>query len=248
MIKSLFVSLLFFAQIPFPGPGRAPAGGGGGGIVHVQTVCGNGSNGAACPAGTGTVPATTVQTSITVSTGNTVIVGISSYNTVTVTGVSDGTNSYTLDVSEASTGQGRTAIYRAVNVTGGTYTITATFSGSAYAVIFASEFSGLSASGNPECSGTGQASAVTSITTTDCVTTTANTMLYAIWAQNSGGGTITATAGAGYTIPTDGLYTNAGHSNASAVEYKIVSSSGTHNGTFTISTASGGSSAVAGYK
>jgi hypothetical protein len=45
MIKSLFISLLFFAQIPFPGPGRAPVGGGGGGntftlVKNVQNTSG----------------------------------------------------------------------------------------------------------------------------------------------------------------------------------------------------------------
>lgn len=45
MIKSLLVSLLLFAQIPFPGPGRAPVGGGGVGyaLVPGATISANGS-------------------------------------------------------------------------------------------------------------------------------------------------------------------------------------------------------------
>ena len=38
MLKSLLVSLLFFAQIPFPGPGRSPVSGGGGGTVTVDAL------------------------------------------------------------------------------------------------------------------------------------------------------------------------------------------------------------------
>lgn len=244
----LLAALLAFQIIPFPGPGRAPAGGGGGGITHVQTVCAAGASGASCPTGDGGTTGTTRAVSITATTGSTLKVVVAWYGSQTISSVADGTNTYTQDVASDAGSTEKVAIWSAHNITGGSLTITVTMSSTgSYNVTYVSEFTGLTSSGSLECSATGSATG-TSITTSNCTTTTANTMVLAAYAYG-GGGTTTTTAGTGYTIPTNGVYENGTAMVASAVEYKIISATGTHNGTFTIS--SGGSShksVVAGYK
>lgn len=98
---------------------------------------------------TGTNNTSTVSKSVTFTTGNALLVIVGCGSSQSVSGVSDGTNTYTAKGTPIShTGQGmKYSKFVADNVTGGTKTITATISANtAYPWIFVQEVSGQAAS------------------------------------------------------------------------------------------------------
>lgn len=249
VVLFLLVSAAYGQMFPAPGPStRAPAsGGGGGGITHIQTLCVAGADNGSCPTGGTGQTGTTRVISITATTGNTLFIVPARYGSQTITGISDGVNTYTEDVNSPSSPAADTVgIWRAKNITGGALTITVTLSAAgAFTATYAMEFSGLT--GDPDCTpGVGNGSSTTPASSA-CVTSTANAVVIAAWASGAGGN-VTSTAGTGYAIPTNGKYTDGNAQVASAVEYQIVSSTGSFTGEFTSGTSNQWHALVAAYK
>lgn len=147
MIKSLFVSLLFFAQIPFPGPGRAPAGGGGGGSATVAQSAMTHNAGAPSPTASVTLNGVTAGSTIAVWTF--MCHGACTQSGASSVSVTDGTV-YTPGISCDDTAEREKYPVRLAylpNAMAGTHNITATFTGTSntdYTGIIAYEISGAS--------------------------------------------------------------------------------------------------------
>jgi len=170
---------------------------------------------------------TTVAVTLSVTTGNLIVLCVSADNFVTISGVSDGVNTYTsgLDVTKGAD-PGR--FWHTVATTTASITITATVSSSAFIGLIVQEFSGhTSWVIDKTASNSSSGSSLTSGNT--ATTTVADELIVGIALWGTSGGA--ATLGAGYSnlasITSGGVY--------SALESKVVSSVGIQSAELTVS-------------
>jgi hypothetical protein len=183
---------------------------------------------------------TSFNTSITVTLGNVLCIGVGVNSASSTISVGDGHNTYTSQTSVVGTFQG--AIYTAPITTGGALTPTVTFNGSHFGAFTWAEYSYTGASltipdGTASNTGTG-----TSLTTGSLSLTTPD-LVYAI-AYPSGASSVTA-AGGGLTLrsnQTDNPGVNIGFADADMLNQ----TSSPVNGTFTASSGTAWVSAAIG--
>lgn len=141
--------------------------------------------------------ATSISQSLTATNGNALLVTCGG-NAQAITGVSDGTNTYTKDAS-STRGGATVAIYRATNIAGGALTVTCSGSTSNQWNISVAEYAGLS-SALVDASTTAVGGASTS--TTDAGTLTASTvgdLLFSVSVLNTNTEPTSLTPSSGYT-------------------------------------------------
>lgn len=199
---------------------------------------------------------TTVSVAYTPTTGNFVFGVCAGFNNVTVVSLSDGgTNTYTQDFFQAaSTSSSRMGIYRKFNVTGGAFTYTCTFSGSATgSSIFIEEWANIQTAaagdGTPATqfasNGTACGAACTTFTSGSTTTTHASDLLVVGLSTDSGSAACTITSTGSWTLQ---QHVNNGLNDVcSAVLTQVVAVTGTYQGTATVDNVfwAGG---IAGYK
>jgi hypothetical protein len=148
--------------------------------------------------GSGSANATSIA-SVTVAAGETVIVGISIQGGASPGSISDGTNTYTLIASSASVASVAGALFKADNVTAGTYTITSAGSSTTTGIAYW-RYTGLtagavqaSATGNMN---TGGSTAADTLTVGNITPTSAPALIFGFAADQANH---PATIGTGYT-------------------------------------------------
>lgn len=196
-------------------------------IAHVQTIKAIGN----------AASATLTTATFTSTSGNLLVACCQWSGAATFTSIGDSkSNTWTQVGTEGSNGV-KCRMYYAKNITGGashTVNFVQTNSPTAFPLLFVTEFSGLDTAApfDVQAQNTGSSTAPNSGTT--ATRSRASSVLFAQVANNSSG-TITYTAGSGYTIPTNGSEGNGASNATGAVEYQIVSAVGTDAGAFTIS-------------
>ena len=149
-------------------------------------------------------------------------------------------NPYTQAVSQVQSADGhQLQIFYARNVIGGANTVKATFSGTnAHPWLAIYEYKGLSATSPVDQTAAAQGSGTTPNTGASSTTRAANELVFV--GTGLPANTVTATAGAGYTMGLQDTTTA-----RAATESKVVSSTGSYTGTFTLSGTSNWSAVLA---
>lgn len=201
----------------------------------------------------GDVNATAVTTAaITTTTGNlTVVVCIWFGAGVTFTSMADSKgNTWTQIGSQQTTsGNAKMRMYYAKNITGGashTFTLTVSANNS-YPLLFVSEFSGIDTTSPFDVQAATTGSSTTPSSGVTATRAQADELLVGGLVDESSG-VVTITAGTNFTIPTNGKEENGAANSTGAIEYQIVSSTGTDAGTFTISVSEPWGAQVATFK
>jgi hypothetical protein len=202
---------------------------------------------------TGATQSITCTFTSVVTAGNQIIVGTTGGGNWHTTGVSDDcADSYSTDKVQMYGGtiDPEAAIYRAVNVTGGTCTVTATSSGSSgtYGVVLIIEYSGLdNSAATPDVVDGQYGLATQTVLSGTLVTTNANDLLVMVGNSNTVSNPAGYAAGSGYTLQLsqeDGNCCQTG-----GLEDQAVSSTGSYSPSMTITgTAATYSGVSAAYK
>ena len=168
---------------------------------------------------------------ITVSNGTTTYVWCSGYGAATVNSVSDGTNAYTAVVASLSDGgNARGRLFRASNMTGGTYTVTCNYSAMVWPGIAILTYSGVAipspgdgANANAGTSNAPNAGSVATTNANDLILTCATT---------SSGSTVSWNPPTGFTLRQQ--YDNGSLSTTFACADRLVTAAGTYGGPFSL--------------
>jgi hypothetical protein len=171
----------------------------------------------------------------TATAGNTIIMLCgaldASVSGATISATDNKSETYTIEVKSAASSNTVSALTRFTNITSGVTSMTCTLSsGTAYVLLFISEWSGLGATqpdGTPQST---LGSSTNPVLTTGVSTSNATDLIIGGFISNSGSNS-TITAGTGYTcLQCDG---NGVADGAGGMEYRIVSSAGTYTVPFT---------------
>lgn len=211
---------------------------------HVQTVCAS-IGGGGCPTSSSGTGGTSISVGITASSGNYLRVAVATYGAGTSFTCHDGVNSYTNDFVSTNSVAPGLLIARSDNIKGGSLTVTCSWSAAIGAVMYVSEFSGITGT----LDGSVSSSSGTGTTTSGVSLTTSNYSDVIYTAFSSAAGDISVpTVSSGWTIPANGYYTTGSKQVPSAVAYKIVNSTGTYTPAFTQSVSVKWFSAAVAYK
>lgn len=182
---------------------------------------------------------------IAVSNGNTAYVWCSGYGTATVNSVSDGVNTYTALVASLSDGgNARGRLFRASNMTGGTYTVKCNYSAAVWPGMAILTYSGITTpspgDGTNTNAGTSNTPCAGSITATN-----ANDLILTC-ATTSYGSTLSWTPPTGFTLRQ--YYDNGSLSTTFACADRLTTAIGTYGGPFSLAASTAWVAAVAAEK
>lgn len=195
-------------------------------IAHVQTGKG------------GSTGVLTATVTLTTTSGNFLSAGSAINLTGRFTSVTDNkSNTWTQNASSPLTFSAVREVrhHYAENITGGaSHTTTLTLSAGTDVTFYVSEFSGIATSSSFDKSAAQAQTAVTALSSGVTATRTQNDeVLIGVASGTESVNWVTVTAGASFTIPANGSVTSNGVQPPSAVEYQVVSSTGTTAATFT---------------
>lgn len=195
-------------------------------IAHVQTGKGGGTG------------VTTATVTLTTTSGNFISAGSAINLTGRFTSVADNkSNTYTQNASSPLTFSSVREVrhHYALNITGGaSHTVTLTMTAGTDCTFYVSEFSGIATASAFDKSAAQAQVAVTALSSGVTATRTqADEVLIGVCSGTESVNWVSVTAGASFAIPTNGSVTSNAVQPPSAVEYQIVSSTGTTAATFT---------------
>jgi hypothetical protein len=184
--------------------------------------------------------ATITTPGITTTAGNTVVIVVATGGTFTGTPVSDSKgNSWTQIGSETVLGSNRARrYYSKLTTVGAAHTFSGNFTGATYCAIWIEEIT------VSHATPLDQQTASTFTTTTtpasgNITTTGTNTILVSAVVTESASASESFTAGSGYTIPANGTISGPTSTFQGAIQYQVLTSPQTKNGTFTITSDAG---------
>lgn len=231
--------LLWLPDIRVIRSGPPPAAVGGGSLISYvplsSTSCASASQASsyACP------------NTITVSNGNTAYVWCSAYGAATVNSVSDGINTYTpLVTSLSDGGNARGRLFRASNMTGGTYTVTCNYSALVWPGMAVLSYSNV-ATPNPGDGANSSAGTSNTPNAGSITTTTANDLILTC-ATTSYGSTLSWTPPTGFTLRQ--YYDNGSLSTTFGCADRLATAAGTYGGPFSLAASTAWVAAVAAEK
>lgn len=193
--------------------------------------------------GTATADNPTLTTAVGVN--DVIVIPWGLFDTPTVAFSDNLGNTYTQVVAVPLTGDGDTSAYfRCQVTTAGTPTIVATTTSAENRAWCAQASTGYAASAFDIASAGGHGTSTTPSDTTGSATTQADEVVFVL-AANTLGGTVTYTAGSGFTLDTQ---FQSGDQMACAIAHKIVAATGTQTGGFTMSASKEWSAVVVTFK